>query len=87
MNNDSFEKAKFEAFTKSFELSNLMVVAPTIRKFANRYSIDSFISSYDSSNPLNVWLSGMKDPKKGKNLNKVVNSTIMLKGSGVSMIS
>ncbi len=62
MNNDSFEKAKFEAFTKSFELSNLMVVAPTIRKFANRYSIDSFISSYDSSNPPKCFtLMGLRD--------------------------
>ena len=51
MNNDSFEKAKFAAYTKSFDLSNLMVVAPTVRKFANRYSIDSFISPYDSNNP------------------------------------
>ena len=66
MNNNSFEKAKFEAFTKSFELSNLMVVAPTIRKFANRYSIDSFISSYDSSNPLKCVAFWHERPEKSQ---------------------
>ena len=64
MNNNSFEKAKFEAFTKSFELSNIMVVAPTIIKFADRYSIDSFISSYDSSNPPKCVAFCYERPKK-----------------------
>ena len=43
--------AKMEAYAKSFDQSNLMVVAPTVRKFADRYSIDTLLSSYDNKNP------------------------------------
>ena len=48
---EAFEAAKTKAFMQAMNLSNLMIVAPTIRKFADRYSIDGLISSYDSKNP------------------------------------
>lgn len=48
---EAIEMAKAKAFMQAMSLSNLMIVAPTIRKFANRYTIDSFIDSYDNKNP------------------------------------
>jgi len=37
MSMTNFDKEKFKAFAQSVDLSNLMVVVPTIRKFAERY--------------------------------------------------
>ena len=51
MSMTNFDKEKFKAFAQSVDLSNLMVVVPTIRKFAERYKIDDFIANYDANNP------------------------------------
>lgn len=56
---EAIEMAKAKAFMQAMSLSNLMIVAPTIRKFANRYTIDSFIDSYDNKNHRKVSRSGM----------------------------
>lgn len=44
------EKSKAKAFSEANGKTNLAIIAPTIRKFVSRYSIENPIS-YSSENP------------------------------------